>query len=170
MHSIKEAVIANEHEPETRSTFFGMDIRAVGKGFEEYKIRGGNKSGITYVRSRISEITEGPDNCPVVTYEDTRERKVKSQEFDLVILATACVPSKSIIDLEKLLAFELDEYHFVKTDPASPVDTSVPGVFVCSCAGVPTDVPVSVTQASSAAGRAAEIVFDLDSGKEKAVA
>ena len=33
MHSIKEAVIANEHEPETTSTIFGMDIRAVGKGF-----------------------------------------------------------------------------------------------------------------------------------------
>ncbi|UCF57486.1 MAG: CoB--CoM heterodisulfide reductase iron-sulfur subunit A family protein, partial [Deltaproteobacteria bacterium] len=49
MHSIKEGIIAYEHEPETRSTIFGMDIRAVGKGFEEYKIRGGNQAGITYV-------------------------------------------------------------------------------------------------------------------------
>ena len=44
MHSIKEAIIAREHGPETTSTIFGMDIRAVGKGFEEYKVRGGNQS------------------------------------------------------------------------------------------------------------------------------
>ena len=147
-----------------------MDIRAVGKGFEEYKLRGGNTSRITYVRGRVAEITEGPNQNPVVTYEDTRERKIKSQEFYIVSLATACKPSKSIIGLSKLLGFELDEYNFVKTSPVSPVDTSVPGVFVCSCAGVPTDVPVAVTQASSAAGRAAGIVFKLYSEKEQAVA
>jgi hypothetical protein len=30
-------------------TIFGMDIRAVGKGFEEYKVRGGNNSNIVYI-------------------------------------------------------------------------------------------------------------------------
>jgi heterodisulfide reductase subunit A-like polyferredoxin len=41
-----------EHEPETTSTIFGMDIRAVGKGFEEYKVRGGNQSNILCSRTR----------------------------------------------------------------------------------------------------------------------
>ncbi len=168
MHSIKEAIIAHEHEPETRSTVFGMDIRAVGKGFEEYKIRGGNKSNIRYVRGRVAEISEGPNHNPVVMYEDTRERKVKTQEFDMVILATACAPSKGAPELAAKLGIELDEYHFVKTHPVSPVDTSVPGIFVCGCAGAPMDVPESVAQASSAAARAAEIVFL--SAKETAVA
>jgi heterodisulfide reductase subunit A-like polyferredoxin len=170
MHSIKEAIIANEHEPETTSTIFGMDIRAVGKGFEEYKIRGGNNSRITYVRGRVAEITEGPDHNPIVTYEDTRERKVKSQDFDMVILATACAPSKGIIDLSKILGIELDNYNFVKTSSLSPVDTTVPGIFVCGCAESPMDVPESVAQASSAAERAAEIAFQPNLEKEKAVA
>jgi heterodisulfide reductase subunit A-like polyferredoxin len=170
MHSIKEAIIANEHEPETVSTIFGMDIRAVGKGFEEYKIRGGNTSGITYVRGRVAEITDGPDHNPVVIYEDTRERKVKSRDFDMVILATACAPSKGIAELSKILGIALDGYGFVKTDPLSPVDTTVPGIFVCGCAGSPMDVPESVAQASSAAERAAEIVFQSDIEKEKAIA
>lgn len=170
MHSIKEAIIANEHEPETVSTIFGMDIRAVGKGFEEYKIRGGNTSGITYVRGRVAEITEGPEHNPVVIYEDTRERKVKSRDFDMVILATACAPSKGIAELSKILKVALDDYGFVKTSPLSPVDTSVPGIFACGCAGSPMDVPESVAQASSAAERAAEIVFQSDVIKEKAIA
>jgi len=170
MHSIKEAIIAHEHEPETTSSIFGMDIRAVGKGFEEYKIRGGNHSNITYVRGRVAEISEGPDNNPVVTYEDTNERKVKSEDFDLVILATACAPTKGIVELSNILRIELDQYNFVKTNPLSPVDTTTPGIFVCGCSGAPMDVPESVAQASSAAARAAEIAFQSDSKKEKAVA
>jgi heterodisulfide reductase subunit A len=158
MHAIKEAIIAHEHEPETTSTIFGMDIRAVGKGFEEYKIRGGNLSNITYVRGRVAEITAGFEDNPVVIYEDTRERTVKSQDFDLVILATACAPTKGIIELADIFGIELDEYNFIKTDPLSPVDTTVPGIFVCGCAESPMDVPESVAQASSAAERAAEIV------------
>jgi len=170
MHSIKEAIIANEHEPETTSTIFGMDIRAVGKGFEEYKIRGGNNSGITYVRGRVAEITEGPNHNPVVIYEDTKERKVKAEEFEMVILATACAPSKGIVDLSRIVGFELDDYQFVKTSSLSPVDTTTPGIFVCGCAESPMDVPESVAQASSAAERAAEIAFQEDLEKEKAVA
>jgi heterodisulfide reductase subunit A-like polyferredoxin len=79
MHSIKEAIIAKEHDPDTTTTIFGMDIRAVGKNFEEYKVRGGDQSGITYVRGRVAEINEGPGNNPVLTYENTREGVVKSE-------------------------------------------------------------------------------------------
>lgn len=170
MHSIKEAIIAHEHEPQTTSTIFGMDIRAVGKGFEEYKVRGGNHSNITYVRGRVADISEGPRNNPVVTYEDTHERTIKSQEFDMVILATACAPSKALPRLAEILGIRLDQYGFVKTSHTSPVDTTVDGVFVCGCAGAPMDVPESVAQASSAAARAAEIVFQDALEEEKAVA
>jgi heterodisulfide reductase subunit A-like polyferredoxin len=170
MHSIKEAIIAHEHETETTSTIFGMDIRAVSKGFEEYKIRGGNHSNITYVRGRVSEIMGGPDNNPVVIYEDTSQRQVKSQEFDMVILATACAPTRGIVELAKIFGVELDEYNFIRTHFLSPVDTTKPGIFVCGCAESPMDVPESVAQASSAAQRAAEIAIPLASEKEKAVA
>ncbi len=170
MHSIKEAVIAHEHDSEVTSTIFGMDIRAVSKGFEEYKIRGGNQSNITYVRGRVSEIMEGSNNNPVVVYEDTQQRLIKEEEFDMVILATACAPTKGIVALAKLFAVELDEYNFIKTDSLSPVDTTVPGIFVCGCAESPMDVPESVAQASSAAARAAEVVLAPKTDKEKAVA
>jgi heterodisulfide reductase subunit A len=169
MHSIKEAIIAHEHEHETTSTIFGMDIRAVGKGFEEYKIRGGNHSNITYVRGRVAEIQEGPDDNPVIVYEDTKDRQVKRREFDLVILATACAPPKGIEKMAQIVGVDLDEYRFIKTDPLSPVDTTTPGIFVCGCAQAPMDVPESVAQASSAAERAAEIAFQSDLVKEKAV-
>jgi len=162
MHSIKEAIIAHEHGPETTSTIFGMDIRAVGKGFEEYKIRGGNHSNITYVRGRVAEIRKGLDDNPVVVYEDTRERKVKREAFDLVILATACAPNKGVKDLAEILNIEINEFGFYKTSAAQPLDTSRPGIFVCGCAHSPMDIPESVAQASSAAARAVQTLTDFE--------
>jgi len=162
MHSIKEAIIAHEHEPETTSTIFGMDIRAVGKGFEEYKIRGGNHSNISYVRGRVAEIIEGPHQNPVVVYEDTRERRVKRQEFDLVILATACAPSKDTTTLGEILGIEINEFGFFKTNPLQPLDTTRSGIFACGCAHGPMDIPESVAQASSAAARAVQAITEFE--------
>ncbi len=158
MHSIKEAIIAHEHENETSSTIFGMDIRAVSKGFEEYKVRGGNNSNISYIRGRVAEITNGPDNNPVIIYEDTKEQKVKKEEFELVILATACAPNKGIEKLSQILDIETDNFGFFKTLENKPLDTTRKGIYVCGCAHSPMDIPESVAQASSAASRAVQAV------------
>ncbi len=158
MHSIKEAIIAHEHDGDTTSVIFGMDIRAVGKGFEEYKVRGGNNSNISYRRGRVAEIMPGPEGSPVVVYEDTAEQKVESEAFDLVILATACAPTAGVKKLADTLDIEIDEHGFFRTDRKRPLDTTRDGIFVCGCAHGPMDIPESVAQASSAASRAVQTV------------
>lgn len=158
MHTIKEAMIAKEHEPETESFVFYMDLRTVGKGFEEYKVRGA-QLGLKYIRGRVAEIQQDEDLNPVVYYEDTEQRKVSSMVLDMVILANACSPARGIVELAKLTGIALDDNHFVKTHPNRPLDTSVPGIFTCGCAQGPLDIPESVAQASSAAARAAEVVM-----------
>ena len=165
MHSIKEAIIAHEHDNDTQSVIFGMDIRAVGKGFEEYKVRGGNSSNISYKRSRVAEIVKGDNDNPVLIYEDTLEQKVKREDYDLVVLATACAPVKGARKTAEILGIELDNYGFFKTDPADPLDTTRPGIFVCGCAHSPMDIPESVAQASSAAARAVQAVMRAKSRK-----
>jgi heterodisulfide reductase subunit A-like polyferredoxin len=159
MHSIKEAMIAREHEPETESFIFYMDLRTVGKGFEEYKVRGAEVSGLKYIRGRIAEVTQDEDLNPVVHYEDTEQRKVVSMTLDMVVLANACSPTSGIAKLAEMVGVELDENSFVKTNPNKPLDTSTPGIFSCGCAQGPMDIPESVAQASSAAARAAEVVM-----------
>ncbi len=159
MHSLKEAMIAKEHEAETESYIFYMDLRTVGKGFEEYKVRGAEVSGLKYIRGRVAEITQDEQLNPIVHYEDTEERKVKSLTLDMVILANACSPSPGAAKLAETLGLALDENLFVKTHPNKPLDTSVPGIFTCGCAQGPVDIPESVAQASSAAARAAEVVM-----------
>jgi len=162
MHAIKEAIIAKEHETETEITFFGMDIRAVGKGFEEYRNRGARNSGIQYVRSRVAEITQRPDGSPVVWYEDTQLQEVRKLPVDLVILATACEPSRGTENLAKILGVELNAFGFFKTGITHPLDTTRPGIYTCGCAQGPMDIPESVAQASSTAARAAQMITQTE--------
>lgn len=159
MHTIKQAIIAREHEAETESYVFYMDLRTVGKGFEEYKVRGADVSGIKYVRGRIAEVVQDEDRNPVVYYEDTEKRRVEKLTLDLVILANACSPAKGMNPLAEMLGAELDENGFFKTHPNQPLDTSVPGIYTCGCAQGPLDIPESVAQASSAAALAAQVVM-----------
>jgi heterodisulfide reductase subunit A len=159
MHSVKEAMIAHEHDNETTSSIFCMDLRAVGRGFEEYKLRGGKSANIEYVRGRVAEITEDESHNPIVWYESTTTRQVEHETFDMAVLATACVPSAGTPKLAELMGLKLDENGFFKTDPLAPLDTNRAGIFVCGCAQGPMDIPESVVQASSASARAAEVVF-----------
>jgi heterodisulfide reductase subunit A len=162
MHSVKEAVVATEHGSELHSTIFFTDMRAYGKDFHEYCLRGASEYGIKFVRGRVAEITQGDNERPLVWCEDTDTRKVEQHPFDLVVLATACVPSKGMEDLANMMGFDLNEAGFVKTDPERPASTSVQGIFVCGCAEGPMDIPSSVSLASAAASMAVQTVMGIE--------
>jgi heterodisulfide reductase subunit A-like polyferredoxin len=160
MHATKEAMLAYEHHPGTKSTIFYMDMRAVGKRFQEYIARAKKEYNVTYIRGRPGRIEVNPKNDnPIIWYEETTSGEVKSFEAELVVLAQAMVPQITQ-DLAKILGIELDENGFVKIldKLVQPLDTTKPGIFACGYVHSPRDIPDSVTQASGAAGRAAEAI------------
>jgi len=158
MYATKEAILANEHDREVHSTIFYTDLRAAGKGFQEYTARARDQYNVSYVRSRVAEITQDEQERPVITYEDTVSGRTGSQTVDLAVLAVSLVPRRGAKELGALLGLELDEFNFIQTDPFSPMDTSRPGVFACGYCRGPADIPETVAQASAAAARVAEVV------------
>lgn len=163
MHATKEATLANEHYPDIRSTIFYIDLRAVGKGFQEYVRRATEEYSVEYIRARPGRITENVENQnPIVSYEDTVGRELREREFDMVILAQALIPNESNLELAGKLHIELDEFGFVDTPEklTNPAGTSRAGVFTCGFCQSPMDVPDSVIHASAAASKVAEILRD----------
>ena len=153
-------MMAYEHEPGTKSTIFYMDMRAVGKRFQEYIARAKAEYNATYVRGRPGRIEVNPQNGnPIIWYEETTTGEIKSFEAELVVLAQAMIPQITT-DLAGILGVELDENGFVRIPNKllQPLDTTKPGIFACGYVHSPRDIPDSVTQASGAAGRAAELV------------
>jgi heterodisulfide reductase subunit A len=159
MYSIKDAMLAREHDPESVSYVFHTDLRNVGKWFQKYEKRAAEEYGVKYVRARVAEIEEDPEGNPIVWYEDTRQRKVESLKVEMVVLATAAMPARGAGRLARLLGVKVDRYGFILTKEGQPADTSVPGIFACGFCKGPCDIPEAVSQASAAAQRAARCVL-----------
>ena len=161
MHATKEAMLAYEHEPGTKSLIFYMDLRAVGKRFQAYIHRAEHDYNVTYVRARPGRIEVNPKNQnPIIWYEDTNTREIKSAEVELVVLSQAMIPSEGTRELAKVLGIGLTEHDFVEIPEklSRPVDSTRPGVFACGYVHSPRDIPDSVVQGSGAAARAAEVL------------
>jgi heterodisulfide reductase subunit A len=138
-----------------------MDMRAVGKGFQDYIQRAKNEYAVEYVRARPGRITENEENGnPVIHFQDTTTRKLESREFDMVILSQALVPSESNSAVAEKMSVSLDDFGFVSPsgDPLNPFATSREGVLACGFCQSPMDVPDSVVRASAAASKVAEIL------------
>ena len=159
MFATQEAIVANEHDPEVHSTIFYIDLRAGGKGFQECVDQAQNENNVAYLRARVAEITEDADASPVIQYENTLSGKAGSETVDLAVLVTGLRPRHDVKELADLLAIDVDEYHFIETDPFSPMKTSREGIFACGFCCGPADISESVIQGSGAAAQAAELVL-----------
>ncbi|MHA2232355.1 MAG: FAD-dependent oxidoreductase, partial [Candidatus Hodarchaeales archaeon] len=163
MYAVKEAIMAKEHDPAVEVYVFYMDIRAFGKGFEEFYQRAAREFNIHFVKSRVSEIRENPENSNlIVKYEDfIGNSAVTSEEMDLIVLSTGLDPSSHTDFLENCLNLSLDEYGFVRTDPVRPLETNQAGVYVCGVASGPKDIPDTVAQASGVAAKASILLREV---------
>jgi len=152
MASTKEALVAREHDSEIKPTIFYIDMRAFGKGYQEYVDRASKE--IRYIRGRVSKIWENKENGNLtLNFENTELGKKESEEFELVVLAGALKPSEGMKELARLLGAELSEYGFFKTghSATSPFETTRKGVFVAGGATSPMDIPDAISQAGAAA-------------------
>jgi heterodisulfide reductase subunit A len=159
VHSAKEAVLAWEHDHDVRSYVFYTDLRGSGKGFREYMQRAERDYQVVFVHGRVAQILEDTDQNPIIRFEEATTSRPERMTVDLAVLATSLVPRHDARQLAELLEIELDDFGFVKTEPFAPVDTSRPGIVACGCCLGPSDIPQSVTQASAAAARAAEMAM-----------
>jgi heterodisulfide reductase subunit A len=153
MASVKEAILTKEHYEKANCTVFYMDIRAFGKGYQEFYDRAINQDNISFIRSKPAKIEEDESSKNlIITYEDTNSNLVKKFEAEMVVLA---VGSK-MQSVDSMIHLPLDEDKFVKNkDPyENPVATTVEGVFIAGLISGPKDIPDSVIQGSAAAMKA----------------
>ena len=157
MYAIKEAMIAREHESGLKEiNILNMEIRACGKGFEEYYQRA-KAEGVNFIHGRPAELFEDPKTGVIrVRIEDVETGEIKDLKTDLVVLSSAVVPNSSNKQLSEILGIELDSHGFfqeIEATHTSAVATK-PGIFLSGCAQGPKDIPDSVSQGSAAAAMA----------------
>ena len=153
MYATKEAIIAKEHLGEgLQCDIFFMDLRAFGKGFEQYYSRA-QALGVRYIRSRVPKIEEVPGTRNlIVNYLGENDRKL-SGEYDLVVLSVGMQPPKDVKALAQRFGIALNGFNFCQTSTFQPAESSRKGIFATGPFTEPKDIPETVMQASASAAR-----------------
>ena len=159
MYGIKNAVMAKElqHESVKDVTVYYADIRAYGKGFEEFYQMAKKRFGVKFIRGRVGEVVEDPKTKDITVFaENTVTSEFLKNKHELVVLCPGILPPKDLKELagEVGLDIGVDGFIAIQHPASNPVDTNIPGVFVAGCAESPKDIPDSVAAGSAAAMRA----------------
>ena len=156
MYTAKQAHLVREKIPNAELTIYYTDVRAFGKGFEEFynRVQG---EDITYRRRELDD--------PIEVKRENGNLVVKAKGHpdipaDLVVLATGIVPREDAKELARLLNINqsADGFLLEAHPKLRPVDTFTDGIFLAGCCQSPKDVPDTVAQASGAASRACDIL------------
>ena len=155
MYSIKQGQLLMGALPMADVTIYYINIRAFGKGFEEF-YQQSKGMGVEFVKGKIGTIEEKDSGNLVLKYEDMQEQRVKEAEHDLVVLSVGLLANPEAGTLFASGALELDEYGYVRQVDrlGNPAATSIEGVFVAGTASGPMDIPDSIVSAGAAASEA----------------
>ena len=164
MYTAKQAHLIKEKLPDANVTVFYIDVRAFGKGFEEFYDRV-KQEGIIYRRGNVAEVYKKGEDL-IVKAEDTLMGQLVEVEADLVVLAVGLVPGTSSSEISNILKLsQSSDRFFLEAHPKlRPVDTASDGIFLAGCCQGPKDIPDTVAQASGAAAKAS---IPLSQGKVK---
>ncbi|WP_066639941.1 FAD-dependent oxidoreductase [Desulfolucanica intricata] len=157
MYSVKQNQLIMGALPLADVTIYYIDIRAFGKGYEEFYEQA-KAMGANFVKGRVAKMEETENGNLIVQYEDINNSgKLSQAEHDMVVLSVGLLPNTGIHSLfvgEELAA---DEYFYVKEvdEDINPGKTSIDGVFVAGSASGAKDIPDSILHAGAAAAQAA---------------
>ncbi len=160
MYATKQARQYKEKHPEADVYIFYMDIRAFGKGYEEFYESASENFGINYVRGRIAEVYEDENHDIVIRSEDTLLQEPIEIKVEMFVLSCGLEPRANSDEVASLLSIQKSgDGFFMEAHPKlRPVDTLTEGIFVAGVAQGPKDIPDTVAQAKGAASSAAALM------------
>jgi len=137
-----------------KAVVFYMDIRAAGKGYEEFSRRAIEEDGAIYIRGRVSRMYRDGQTIKVQGF-DTLAGEPVEIDADMVVLATAMRPQPGIETLAQKLSVSYDRHGFINEahPKLRPVETNTAGIFVAGACQSPRDIPDAVAMASATAAK-----------------
>jgi len=159
MAAIKQGLLLQKSFPDAEPWIFYMDIRADGKGYEEFYAKA-LEHNVKFVRGRVAEVTPVSSDQIMVRAEDTLLGEDVEGLFDLVVLSVGIVPHPTAAELTRKLGIQMsgDNFYSERHFKLRPVDSHREGVFLAGCALSPKDVRETTLEAMATASRVATFV------------
>ncbi len=151
MYAAKNAMLIREKYPDCEVFILYMDIRAYGKGYEEYTERAKNL-GVRFIRGMPGEVYGNGTNITVMV-ENTETRELMKIETDLLVLSVGLRPVCDAGQIAETLGISTDDTGFYESPQpdGGPVMTIRPGIYVAGTCRRPMDIPDAVAEGGAAA-------------------
>jgi len=171
MYIAKQAAQAKEQLPDANVTVTFQDVRAFGKGFEEFygDVKMG---GVLYTRGLPSEIYKKPGSDKVVIRaENTMLGEPYEREADIVVLGMGLKPNKGVEPIINMLKLSksVDGFLMEAHPKLRPVDTATDGIFIAGCCASPKDITDSIAQGKATASGSLLYLVQLKAKIEPAI-
>ncbi|HRY32011.1 MAG TPA: CoB--CoM heterodisulfide reductase iron-sulfur subunit A family protein [Bacteroidales bacterium] len=170
MYSLKLAHLVKEKLPQASVYEYFIDMRAFGKGYEEFYERI-KEEGVHIIRGRTAKVEERNGKL-MMRSEDILNDRLIEQEVDMVILAVGLEPREDAAALAASLGISRsNDGWFAETNRClEPSTTFTGGISIAGVCQGPKDIPDTVAQASAAAARVLQsLVSGEIAGSIKAV-
>ena len=134
MYTAKQASLIKDRIPDARVTICYIDIRAFGKGYEQFYEQV-QKKGIFYRKGIPSEIYQRSGKL-MVKADDELLGEPYEVEADLVVLATGFTQREDSNRIRSLLKLSQspDRFYLEAHPKLRPLDTATEGVFLAGLA------------------------------------
>ena len=165
MYAIKQAMLLSGALPLADITIYYMDIRAFGKGYEQF-FQNAKAMGIEFVKAKIANIRQGDNQYVQLRYEAQEEDgRLVTRDHDLVVLSLGMVPDWNPVGT---CSVSIDDDAFIKSamPKIAPTLTDMEGVFVAGVAAGPKDIVDTIAEAGAAAMEAS--IYLKEFKREKA--
>jgi heterodisulfide reductase subunit A len=146
--ALRMARLIKARQPETKVTFFYIDIQTFGKDFEIFYRE--VKKEVRMIRAVPGDIFKTKDDSLRITFSDNITHETVEEIFDLVVLSIGLTPCTDSGDLAKLLNIEIADTGFFHTSGTSGL-TGKEGVFLTGTAMGPMSIAETIANAGSTA-------------------
>jgi len=163
MAGLKHAWYIKSHNPDAKLYVLYNDLRASGKGYEEFYTRL-REMGTIFVRGKPSQVEILDDGTVELSVYDQALDEIVDIRADLIVLETGLVPSEGSEKVREALKIPRGRDGFLlELHPKlHPVETHSEGIYLAGAAQGPKDIPSAVAQALAASSKAAEIVLSRE--------
>jgi heterodisulfide reductase subunit A len=159
MYTAKQASLIKDRIPEAKVTICYIDIRAFGKGYEQFYEQV-QKKGVLYRKGIPSEIYQRSGKL-IVKADDELLGEPYVEEADLVVLATGLTQREDANRIRSLLKLSQspDRFYLEAHPKLRPLDTATDGIFLAGTCQGPKDISDTLSQAHGTASRATIPLF-----------
>ena len=159
MAGINNALEIRERYPGTRVYCLYRDIRAFGKGHEDFYRKAG-ESGIVFMKYRPEAppvVSSNPNGLTVTVQDVLTNNETMVIPADFVFLSVSMVPRTDAQEVQSMLKVVRGVEGFFTEAHAKlrPLDTPTDGIFLAGTAQGPKDITNSAAMGSAAAAKAA---------------